>query len=600
MISAALLLLTASQVPSGPELIWRLQVMAEEDRDARTLAGAVVRPWYEIGEVTCALAETRSDGRGVASIDLTPLAGLPPCERASAWIHASVHGAGHVVDTVGTRFGYVASARTDRLDEIWLRAGISRVGRVVDARGNPVQGARILAGDWNGQAWQEDSLQEAESDGFGTFILEGRSDSPQFVSALHGTQGTAFAPLATGAEPMLLVLEPVAVTTRGTVLTSGGRPLPGKLVPAYRRTEDPNPHPRHVGVWSDEQGAFEMQLPPGGPWEIYTDCIRGAGPAEMKVSPGARDVVLSVGQPHLRIAVVDEQGRAMSGIEPWLSPIHVTPTGPRREYWAPARPMATRGVWPGELTGTPHYLIELIHPQLFALRASCEEDACPALGETLIRIESGADLVEATLVLHPRPYAPPITVEVLDALGREVRGWSACLISTETGVPVERFTHEGVAFISCMGPVTYSPPRAPAGSYVLRVDPGDYALPIERRIELVPNEAPRFQFRSAGFGGRLVLQRREARGSLESGVTLHLRAASSGTESGPWRLARSGDDETLLKSWSPTEREGQSATSILLLPGVWKFELRSGDVALHGQGQLEIEAGAETQLRLDI
>src|SRR5690606_14356677 len=101
------------------------------------------------------------------------------------------------------------------------------------------------------------------------------------------------------------------------------------------------------------------------------------------------------------------------------------------------------------------------------------------------------------------------------------------------------------------------------------------------------------------FGGRLKLRRARLSTYLRSEFELHLRRASDGLESGPWKLVgREGC--WILYAWSPTELEAEEVSAILLPPGRWAAEVHHRDGTVWQQATLEVREKGELELLLDL
>jgi RNA polymerase sigma factor (sigma-70 family) len=184
--------------------------------------------------------------------------------------------------------------------QVALDPGQTLVGRVVDATGAAVAGARVTA-MWGGR--QVLSSVSADSGADGAFRLQGLLPGRHWVRAQHPRLGQA------GEEATIVAGRPLTLTVRlgatpanefaasGVVLDAGGRPISGALV----RTERASMRGyADRGAETDDQGHFRIADVPGDTatlvaWHptvgVGRAPLRRTGeriePTELRLSPGA-------------------------------------------------------------------------------------------------------------------------------------------------------------------------------------------------------------------------------------------------------------------------------------------------------------------------
>lgn len=190
---------------------------------------------------------------------------------------------------------------------ILLARGNSLSGRIVDAAGNPIEGAVIEP---------DTALARAHSDARGHFHFDGTlypdaSDPPVLQVSADGFE-TRSLPVRAGDEVITLYR---SVPLTGIVCDAEGDPVAGVRV--LWRTEH-----EYREATSGEGGRFELSLPaPGrGRLEVYgprvTPRNQWTGSASVDVSPAGTDVTLRVERvepAHLSVRVLDVDGVPVPG-----------------------------------------------------------------------------------------------------------------------------------------------------------------------------------------------------------------------------------------------------------------------------------------------
>jgi hypothetical protein len=330
-------------------------------------------------------------------------------------------------------------------------------------------------------------------------------------------------------------------------------------------------------------------------------------PETIIAAPGDSDLILHAFGRRAVISVVDEDGRQIRSAGPWLQLVKRRPDGGFQAIWRGARSSDLCGVLTGEPIDGGRWVIELPESGCFGVEVSCRDEDHEGRAESTLTLEDGASLVESTIVLREVPYAGILEIYLVDAKGEPIPSWSGSLFSEPVGWPVERFTQEGILRTECLGPPYYAPLHFLAGSYRLRIKSEWYDLPVERAIDLKEGRALRIRLQSPGVGGRLRVVR-ELEGASDTerttkGLALELRC-ERGDETpltGLYQLFRDfGEPAESLSLWSADDPEGWSQSTLLLRPGEWAWQLRSGEGEPITAGNFTIVVGAETLLALDL
>ena len=148
---------------------------------------------------------------------------------------------------------------------ISLERASSLSGRVLNADGQPVSGARILLAsnhDRFGQNLNDEAAVVARSDADGAFKIESLPLERGFVLAKHTEYATGSAPYRPGVSSVDVVLFGGG-TVDGTV-TSGGTPVAGVRVRLSRPSRSTKEFMPPFSARTDPNGAFRIeQVPPG-------------------------------------------------------------------------------------------------------------------------------------------------------------------------------------------------------------------------------------------------------------------------------------------------------------------------------------------------
>ena len=240
------------------------------------------------------------------------------------------------------------------LGDVVLEPGGALVGRVVDASGAPLPGARV-------QAWREaEEASRAELEAWGTFVLgwcsaasetdgsfvlEGAPATRLCVAA--GLPGRLFAwsaPIDLSAGSTRRVTDLVLREPRpdrllgGRVLDPDGDPLGGAAVALFLEDDGA----RGVGhVWTDEGGRFELVVAPDRTYrvEVADRGGRWNAIARAGVAAGARDLELAFAQARwIEVVARDGAGCAVDGFRVQAS-----------ERAARVPPLPTEAIEPGRV-----------------------------------------------------------------------------------------------------------------------------------------------------------------------------------------------------------------------------------------------------------
>lgn len=202
------------------------------------------------------------------------------------------------VDRAGTVRAVEIAERGDSSVEVALPAGLEVHGRVIDASGNAVAGATILA---HGVAFEPSPI--ARSDARGEFMVVDAQPrlalsavAPSHASSLaHPLNGTA-------GERIDVELRLGAAVRRavGRVLASDGAPASSTLVVALASDaalpSNHAPSPRPVGTRTDGAGTFALEVPVDQAVTLIAVPASGSGdaPACATLAAGSGDAAIDV------------------------------------------------------------------------------------------------------------------------------------------------------------------------------------------------------------------------------------------------------------------------------------------------------------------
>lgn len=197
------------------------------------------------------------------------LADGPPCAAVFGFVR---------IDGTWTRFhaDRAPSPESPPLGDVEV-ATHAVSGGVVDATGQPVPGARIVALPF--AALAEELPYVTFSDHGGRYRFEALPDVPMLLWADCGTAGFASTLLAKGQREATLAT-PAGGVVEGEVVDAEGRPFAGAWLVLVRRTEGGDTMPgisrsvTNLCVQSDANGQVRITGLPEGPWQVSGNAIR--------------------------------------------------------------------------------------------------------------------------------------------------------------------------------------------------------------------------------------------------------------------------------------------------------------------------------------
>lgn len=224
-----------------------------EDEAGQPIAGAEVRGFDERrGAAEAAVSLT--DGKGRAK--LTAVQAMMVVEAR----HAGYQRAHGRVD---------AAAESTRRLVLRLAAGVeparfSIAGRVVDARGLPVDGALVEAWGAPREAGDEPARAQALSGAGGAFALVDLDDAVYHLRAIARDQGSALRTgVRAGARDVELRLGAAAAGIRGQVRDASGKPITAFTVVAWAMRGALGRELPERATAIDADGRYQLPLPPG-------------------------------------------------------------------------------------------------------------------------------------------------------------------------------------------------------------------------------------------------------------------------------------------------------------------------------------------------
>lgn len=261
--------------------------------------------------------QASSDARGVAQI-----LGLPPQAYSVA-----VTAPGFC--TLAWDEVQVAHGRVERL---LARLGPAATiqGRVVDASGSPVPGARVMG--FHQPSFMSSVMVTADKDG--TFTLEGLREGRYWLMGFHDDAGRGQAnPVTSPSQGALLKLGGTG-TVEGRVLGTDGQPVKGATVRPY--SSEPFGYVYSRVVRAQDDGTFRVGLTPGAwlldAWSEGGQLAQGTK-VSVKVGETSTVAITLPATGVVRGVVTDAAGEHVQGAEVYVR-MGGFPPGPKREQYA--------------------------------------------------------------------------------------------------------------------------------------------------------------------------------------------------------------------------------------------------------------------------
>jgi protocatechuate 3,4-dioxygenase beta subunit len=186
---------------------------------------------------------------------------LPDVEEGDATIAVTASGYAMATQVVN---GIVADETLSGV-EVFLEAGFSLEGVVVDSNGSPVSGALIFHGQVP-QEYERDRAKKTITGGDGLFVIDGLPQGENTISAYHANfaPGSTIANVGPSANSIELVLG-LGATVEGTVLMNG-KPVPNAYINVMI-PQGSSHFQTHAQV--DPDGAYQLKGLPEGDAMIH-------------------------------------------------------------------------------------------------------------------------------------------------------------------------------------------------------------------------------------------------------------------------------------------------------------------------------------------
>lgn len=342
---------------------WRIEgrIVA---RDGTTPRDASVTIELSSSTDSRVLGEIAADAEGRFSQAAPALAALDPDRAPPVEVRVTVDARGFRPARVRRPIDLRAADRTARM-EVRVEPGERVTGRIVDGAGRPVARASVALSLAGGADARRRPLEEVETGPDGRFLLGFTSSTHYVLQARHENVGTALIeelsldagearalgdlPLVGGAEVRGTVRHPDGEPVAWLELEAFEEDLAASANGSFVARRDVRVRERGDGLTSarattDESGAFRIRgLRPGRFVLRATDADMRLAPEDARVSPGARDVMLTLDAPRLVARVVDEDGAPVRGADVRWTELVPRPDG----GFAPGRRREAGTIWPG-------------------------------------------------------------------------------------------------------------------------------------------------------------------------------------------------------------------------------------------------------------
>ncbi len=580
-------------------------VRAFRDEAGTPIVGAAVWSSYRLGPESFALLDATTNERGEASVDLSALRELSPIERAVVELEAHIAREG--VRTCGrlTKLRWLSSAPAT-VEESVLAAGRSFYGRVFDADGEPLGGARVQVGRWDPEeGWSE---QLAASGGLdftgpgGRFSFDWNGEAIRHLAVEHLRAGAVLLEVSSNdREPWTLPglevrLKPPVRFVTGTVRASEGSALGRPLLYAepveYGATPFGFVDELSVGI----DGRFELACPVGGEWTLSTDYHDTAG-----FEPPALDLEVRLPGRYAVVQVVDSSGSAVRGPKPLVHALVPTEDGLRPDFLG--HPIGLAGVLGGSWiypsgSGGGAWTARLSRDGVYAIRGAVTGPATSWLGEQVFELAGGEVVTNVDLVLEEVQPTERLDVRLLDAQGQPIARWRGSLRSELSGIEWMPFSEVGRERSTGHG-IEHEDLGWYAGRYGVVLEPYEdqFFLPVEGVFTLTVDGPNEFTFRSSGSGGRVRLVT-DAPGQ-PSGPLPRMELTMEGVERSQSSipLSRVRGQRTVL--WTATPTGGDRQETLLLEPGRYRWRVLARNRELDS-GAFEVRAGEVLEQSIDL
>ncbi len=592
------------------------------DMDGGSVPGAAVDLWLRRGSVDTHLPSIRADDRGRYA---TTLVALQPFSRielkaASLWARARAPGyrPGEPME-----FELVSELEGAAIEgDLPIEPGISVEGRVLDAAGEPVPGARVsLRPDPpTGYEW----LMRA--DALGRYAL-GAEEPGAFVveAAVHGRRASVIVRATRAGDAVRapdLVVD-LGLGIAGRTLAMDGSPLPGVTVlaePVREREEqdddgddeggdddarefgERNPRPHRVR--SDHEGRFRIAVAPARRYRLRLAEDRDTAPTVV-ASSGEQGVELRATVPAIVSLVVDGEGRALPG--------------------AMISHVGWRGLHRGMIDELRAGTVSLPVAEALAHRSSGGTVTAPDGIDTMLVAPETRWIVSARVVGAQTaeaivPIDPGIAAKRVELVIREAApdGHLDLRVLQPDGTPLKNFA---VALRTPLGSGLGTPscndegvlPPLHSGDLVIRVLPhargnylaemygiGTWLLPATARVRVPPAGRVPLAVRLQE-GGRFRLRLGYPEGKAPERDSVGVRVFSAG-EAVRFVYARMWvypQDGGRTGASSVFHTGAPRLNAKLLAPGAYRIEFRTQDHGTH-ERDVVIRAGAVTDVTIEL